>query len=177
MFGHNMLINAVAFSSDGATLAASAGDAAIRSDANGIAIYMDLATAQRARGIRIDWVDSVQGSGLSIDNPNAPAAVKSLTVQELKARLDAGDITVIDVRPAAERGQAALMQPFRTLDEGVEPLLQLAKDTLLAFLCHSGERSARVAAHFRGQGFDKVYNVAGGIDAWSREIDPSVPRY
>jgi monothiol glutaredoxin len=98
-------------------------------------------------------------------------------VQELKARLDAGDITVIEVRPAEYRGRAALTQPFRTLDDGIEPLLQLPKDVALAFLCNSGERSARVAAHFRDQGFDKVYNVAGGIDAWAREIDPLVPRY
>src|SRR5262249_4095766 len=91
---------------------------AIRSDANGISIYMDLATAQRARGIRIDWVETVQGAGLSIDNPNAPAPVKSLSVQELKARLDAGDITLVDVRPPEEREMAVLAQPFRTLDDG-----------------------------------------------------------
>ena len=154
-----------------------AAPAAIRSDANGIAIYMDLATAQRARGIRIDWVETVQGSGLSIDNPNAPAAPKVLSVQELKALLDAGDITLVDVRPPEERARAALSQPFRTLDDGVDALLQLPKDTSFAFLCHSGNRSARVAAHFREQGFAKVYNVGGGIDAWSREIDPAIPRY
>ncbi|HEY2395424.1 MAG TPA: Grx4 family monothiol glutaredoxin [Rudaea sp.] len=154
-----------------------ASDAAIRSDANGIAIYMDLATAQRARGIRIDWVETVQGAGLSIDNPNAPAAPKALSVQELKALLDAGEITVVDVRPADERLRAALAQPFRTLDDGIEALLKLPKDTPLAFLCHSGNRSARAAAHFREQGFPKAHNVEGGIDAWSREIDPAVPRY
>jgi len=154
-----------------------AADNAIRSEANGIVICMDLATAQRARGIRIDWIDTVQGSGLSIDNPNAPAPVRSLTVQDLKARLDAGDIGVVDVRPPEERARAALAQPFRTLDDGVEPLLQLPKDAPLAFLCHTGARSARVAAHFREQGFGEVYNVAGGIEAWSLEIDPAVPRY
>ena len=154
-----------------------ANDTAIRSDANGIAIYMDLATAQRARDIRIDWVDTVQGSGLSIDNPNAPSAVRALTVQELKNRLEAGDITLVDVRPADERTRAALTQPFRTVDDGVDALLQLPKDTALAFLCHTGSRSARAAAQFRDRGFANVYNVAGGIDAWSREIDPSVPRY
>jgi monothiol glutaredoxin len=56
-------------------------------------------------------------------------------------------------------------------------LLQLPKDTQLAFLCHTGARSARTAAQFRDRGFANVYNVAGGIDAWSREIDPAVPRY
>jgi monothiol glutaredoxin len=154
-----------------------AADNAIRSEANGIVICMDPATAQRARGIRIDWIDTVQGSGLSIDNPNAPAPVRSMSVGELKARLDAGEVTLVDVRPPAERAQSALAQPVRTLDDGVEPLLQLPKDTPLAFLCRSGARSARVAEHFRDQGFRNVYNVAGGINAWSGEIDPSVPSY
>jgi len=149
----------------------------IRSEANGIAIYMDPATAQRARNVRIDWADTVQGSGLTIDNPNAPAGVKALSVQDLKTRLDAGDLTLIDVRPPDERATAALALPFRTLDDGIEALTSLPKDTQLAFLCHTGNRSARAAEHFRGLGFAKVYNVTGGIDAWSREIDPAVPRY
>ena len=156
---------------------AEADDHAIRSEANGIAITMDLASAQRARGIRIDWVETPQGAGLAIDNPNAPAAVKPLTVRELKARLDADDITVIDVRPPEERAQAALAQPFRTLDDGSGALATLPKETPLAFLCHSGGRSARSAEHFRSLGFRRIYNVEGGIDAWSREIDPGIPRY
>ncbi|MDR3386642.1 MAG: Grx4 family monothiol glutaredoxin [Rudaea sp.] len=157
---------------------AAADDHSIRSEANGITIFMDLGTAQRARGIRIDWVETAQGAGLAIDNPNAPAAVKPLSVRELKSRLDAGSVTVIDVRPPEERAQAALTQPFRTLDDGVEALAAaLPKDTALAFLCHSGGRSARAAEHFRSLGFRKVYNVDGGIDAWSREIDAGIPRY
>jgi len=151
--------------------------ASIRSEANGIAIYMDPGTAQRARGVRIDWADTVQGSGLTIDNPNAPASVKTLSVRELKARLDAGDVTLVDVRPGDERAVASLAAPFRTLDDGIDALTSLPKDTALAFLCHTGSRSAHAAEHFRSLGFAKVYNVAGGIDAWSREIDPGVPRY
>jgi len=151
--------------------------ASIRSESNGIAIYMDPGTAQRARGVRIDWADTVQGSGLVIDNPNAPAGVKALSVRELKARLDAGDVTLIDVRPPDERAVASLAAPFRTLDDGIDVLTRLPKDTQLAFLCHTGSRSASAAEHFRGLGFAKVYNVTGGIDAWSREIDPGVPRY
>ena len=150
---------------------------AIRAQANGIALCMDPATAQRARGIRIDWADNVQGSGLTIDNPNAPAAVRALTVQELKARLDAGTITLVDVRPPDERARAAVAQAFRTLDDGPDRLLALPKDAAVAFLCHTGSRSAHAAAQFRSRGFTNVYNVAGGIDAWSREVDPAVPRY
>jgi len=152
--------------------------ALIRSDANGIAIQMDLASAQRARGIRIDWVETPQGSGLAIDNPNAPAAVKNLPPRELKARLDAGEaITIVDVRPPEERVQAALALPFRTLDDGIEALAALPKNTALAFLCHGGSRSARAAEHFRSIGFKTLFNVEGGIDAWSRDVDSSVPRY
>ena len=150
---------------------------AIRADANGIVIYMDVATAQRARGIRIDWAETVQGAGLSIDNPNAPPTVGALSVKKLKRRLDVGDITLIDVRPADERAKAALTQAFQTLDDGIEPLQKLPKKTALAFLCHSGQRSAQAAEHFRSLGFRNVYNVIGGIDAWSREVDSSVPRY
>ena len=156
---------------------AEADDHAIRSDAGDVAIFMDLATAKRAQGIRIDWVETSQGAGLSIDNPNAPAAVKSLSVSELKARLDAGSIAVVDVRPPEERATAALTQPFRTFDDGIQSLTTLPKDTALAFLCHSGGRSARAAEHFRGLGFRQVYNVEGGIDAWSREVDADIPRY
>jgi len=157
---------------------AEADAALIRSDANGIAIQMDLASAQRARGIRIDWVETPQGSGLAIDNPNAPAAVKNLPARELKARLDAGEaITIVDVRPPEERVQAALALPFRTLDDGIEALAALPKNTALAFLCHGGSRSARAAEHFRSIGFKTLFNVEGGIDAWSRDVDSSVPRY
>ncbi|WP_257386236.1 Grx4 family monothiol glutaredoxin [Tahibacter caeni] len=149
----------------------------IRATANGIDILMDVATAQRARGIVIDWVDTVQGSGLSISNPNAPPAVQSLDVHGLKARLDRGDITVIDVRPAPDRALA----PFaaaQVLDEDtVARLSALPKDQPLAFLCHHGNSSRSAAEHFRGLGFRQVFNVDGGIDAWSRQIDTSIPRY
>ena len=61
--------------------------------------------------------------------------------------------------------------------DGITRLQQLPKDTPLAFLCHHGGRSQQAAEHFRNQGFHDLYNVEGGIDAWSTDIDPSVPRY
>jgi monothiol glutaredoxin len=150
---------------------------AVVTQANGITIYMDAATAQRARNITIDWVETARGAGLSIDNPNAPPSVKPISATDLKKRLDAGDITVVDVRPPDERAQAQIGHAFRTIDDGVDAIAALPKDTHLAFLCHSGGRSERAAEHFRGLGFRHIYNVTGGIDAWSRDVDPSVPRY
>ena len=51
------------------------------------------------------------------------------------------------------------------------------KDTKLAFICHTGNSSMGAAEYFRKQGFTSVHNVVGGIDAWSQEIDSSIPRY
>ena len=53
----------------------------------------------------------------------------------------------------------------------------LDEDTEMAFICHTGNSSRGAAEYFRKQGYTKVNNVAGGIDAWSLEIDPAVPRY
>lgn len=146
-------------------------------DANGLELHFDVASAQRARGARIDWTKTPHGEGLAIFLPAAPPMVKSLDVHALKRRLDAGDITVIDVRPARDRAIA----PFAAA-EVLEPdsharLTALPKDTPLAFLCHHGNASRNAAEHFHDHGFRDVYNVEGGIDAWAAEIDPAVPRY
>lgn len=145
--------------------------------ANGINVLFDPSSAQRARGARIGWTETAQGEGLSIDLPAAPPKVHELDVQALKALLEKGAITVIDVRPVEERGIA----PFagaEVLDaDSHERLVKLPKETPLAFLCHHGNSSKRAAEHFREQGFRVVHNVSGGIDAWASEIDAEVPRY
>lgn len=146
-------------------------------NANGLELHFDVASAARARGATIDWTSTPQGEGLAIFLPDAPPMVKSLDVRALKHRLDNGDITVIDVRPASERSIA----PFPGA-EILEPqsharLTALPKDTPLAFLCHHGNSSRNAAEHFHDHAFRDVYNVEGGIDAWAIEIDPAVARY
>jgi rhodanese-related sulfurtransferase len=54
---------------------------------------------------------------------------------------------------------------------------ELDPDAHIVVLCHHGQRSLSVAMWLRGQGFEQAQSLAGGIDAWSRTIDPSVPRY
>jgi rhodanese-related sulfurtransferase len=56
-------------------------------------------------------------------------------------------------------------------------LAELPADRPIACLCHHGARSQRVAMFLAHQGFTDVANIAGGIEAWSRERDPAVPRY
>jgi len=62
-------------------------------------------------------------------------------------------------------------------DEGYENLARLPKDTALAFICHHGISSRAMAERFAAHGFTQLYNVEGGMDAWSREVDPGVKRY
>jgi monothiol glutaredoxin len=147
-------------------------------EAAGIRVHLDLASAPRANGIRIDWVEDVRGAGLSISNPNAPATVKPISVRELHDRIMAGAIDVIDIRPPDARALAPFPEPHEVLDEdSADRLAALPKDLPIAFLCHHGNSSQQAAEHFRGLGFHDLYNVTGGIDAWSLEIDPGVPRY
>ena len=54
---------------------------------------------------------------------------------------------------------------------------ELDEESPILVLCHHGARSLSVAAWLRQQGFNKAQSVSGGIDAWSRQIDPTIPRY
>ncbi len=145
---------------------------------NGVVIYVDRATAKRSQGLVIDFVDSDGRKGFKIDNPNAPPRVKQLSPKELKALLDAGrPIQLFDVR-SPEEAQIASIKGGRLLDDqAMADIGRLSKDTPLYFYCHSGARSYRLAEQLLAQGYKAVHNLAGGIDRWSVEIDPSVPRY
>lgn len=149
----------------------------IATESNGIRILMDIATAQRARDAVIDWVSTVQGEGLAIELPQAPPPVMQMAVAELAGKLQAGDVTLVDVRGEAERAQASIEGSLVLDRETMEKLEGMPKDTELAFLCHHGNASMGAAEYFRKQGFTRVSNVVGGIHAWSMEVDPSVPTY
>ena len=150
----------------------------IVAEAAGLRVHFDLASAPRARGLKIDWAEDERGAGLSIHNPNAPPPVKPMDVQQLHDHLVAGTIDVVDTRPPHARSIAPFPYPHEVLDEDSrERLEQLPKDVPLAFLCHHGHSSRQAAEYFRTLGFHDVYNVEGGIDAWSVRIDPTVPRY
>ncbi len=150
----------------------------IRVDANGIAVLMDPITAQRANGLSVDVNESLQGSSFTFENPNAPPAVKQMDVATLNANIESGEsVYLFDMRGPDERAKARIKAavPF---DEDAERLLEtLPKDTPIVFHCHSGGRSQVAAERYRLRGFVNVYNVAGGIDAWSLHVDQTVPRY
>jgi rhodanese-related sulfurtransferase len=101
-----------------------------------------------------------------------------ISVHDLRARRAAGDVVVLDVREPQELAVAALDDvvhiPMAQIPRRVA---ELPRDRDIVVLCHMGARSERVTAFLRASGFARAVNLAGGIDAWSREIDPAVPRY
>lgn len=149
-----------------------------RVNAGGIDLYMDRWTAGRANGLRIDMEETLAGTRFRFDNPNAPPPVRQLGARALKQMLDRGDaLELIDVRSEEER-QIGAIPGARAWNEATDRYLgSLPKDSLLVFYCHKGGRSQQAAEYLRSRGFTNVHNLSGGIDAWSQEVDPSVPRY
>lgn len=150
---------------------------AIAVDIDGVRVQFDVAGARRADGLTIDFADDMRGKGLVIDNPNAPGPVGALTPAEANAKVRTGEVMLVDVRPPEERAIASVPVAYRTFDEGRGAIEALPKDTAIAFLCHGGGRSGRAAEEFRALGFRNVFNVEGGIAAWSDTVDASIPKY
>jgi monothiol glutaredoxin len=102
-----------------------------------------------------------------------------MSVGELKAALDAIDevLELLDVRTPDERAIAAIPGAVLLNEQEAARIESLPRDTKLVLHCHHGGRSQQAAEQFISLGFSQVFNVIGGIDAWSQEIDPDVPRY
>jgi monothiol glutaredoxin len=149
----------------------------IKVEANGITLLFDLASAQRARGAVVDWAATMQGEGLTIKLPLAPEPVYQMSVTELKEKLDNNSVILIDVRGSEECALASLDAARPMNSDTMTEIEAMPKDTPLAFICHVGNRSQVAAEHFRKNGYSNVSNVVGGIDAWSKEVDPKVPQY
>jgi len=99
----------------------------------------------------------------------------------VKARLDAGDeFVLIDCREPNEYETAhiegAVLLPMSEIQDRVDELEPHREQDIIIH-CHHGGRSLHVAMWMREQGFDRVQSMVGGIDDWSQQIDPSVPRY
>ena len=117
-------------------------------------------------------MDDVEG------NPNDPPEIRQLSASELKSMMDTGaSFELVDVRTEDERAVAAI-DGARLLDKAYHDyLLGLDRDRPMVFQCHHGIRSQSAAEYFLQHGFRNLYNLRGGIDDWSRHVDPSVTRY
>jgi len=103
----------------------------------------------------------------------------TITPKELKERLDKGEkLCLLDVREEWENSLAKLegsvLIPLGTLPQALD---KLDRNSEIIAYCHHGMRSADAAGFLLQQGFSKVKNLVGGIDAWSLQVDSTVPRY
>ena len=110
-----------------------------------------------------------------------PYDVPEMTVSELKERLDRGDrLALVDVREPQEwelgnlGDHGARLIPLGELADRVE---EIDAGEEVVVICRSGNRSGRAAGFLRARGYDRVWNLEGGMLAWSDEIDPSIPKY
>lgn len=104
---------------------------------------------------------------------------KTINPLELQQKLEDGEnLQLIDVREAEEYAlakiEAAELLPLSQFNEWHDKLNPAEE---IVVICHHGVRSAQVCAFLARQGFQKIWNLSGGIDAWSIEVDRRVPRY
>ena len=99
--------------------------------------------------------------------------------EEVKARLERGEITLLDVREPWEVETASL-PGTRNIPMGDVPMRanqELDPDAHIVVVCHHGVRSLNVTHWLRQQGFERAQSMRGGIDRWARTVDPKVPVY
>jgi adenylyltransferase/sulfurtransferase len=111
--------------------------------------------------------------------PRDEETIPAISAHELKQKLDAHEaFELIDVREPFEheiaRIDGARLIPLAEIGERTE---ELQREQPIVVHCHSGTRSAQAVRLLQQRGFNNVYNLEGGIDAWSDQIDPSVPKY
>ena len=117
--------------------------------------------------------------------PGAGAAAQSerevpvISVADLKRRLEARDnLLLLDVRETYEHSITQVPgTKLMPLGELPARMSELDSAQEIALLCKNGARSAQAVRALQDAGFSRLYNVAGGIDAWAREVDPEMPKY
>jgi rhodanese-related sulfurtransferase len=105
---------------------------------------------------------------------------QELTPQQfLERRASGTPMTLLDVREDWEIGLAPVPSDYTHIPMGSVPerLGELDPAQDIVVICRSGGRSGQVAEYLKSKGFSSVFNLAGGILAWSRDIDPRIPQY
>ncbi len=115
----------------------------------------------------------VEKEGVKLQN-----GVEQITAKSLKERLDKGDdVFILDVREPHEYQIANIGGCLLPLNELPQRVGELDRDREIVVHCKMGGRSQKAAEFLRQNGFEKVQNLAGGITAWSTDVDPKVPKY
>jgi adenylyltransferase/sulfurtransferase len=116
--------------------------------------------------------------GVPSQTPQRSTLNSEMTVRELKARLDNGNnLFLLDVRQPYEFKLVNLGGTLIPLGELPQRVHELDASQEIVVYCHHGMRSAHAVAFLRQAGFANVRNLSGGIDAWAREVEPTMKRY
>lgn len=112
------------------------------------------------------------------ERPALPLEIECRAVQKLLKRHD--DVVLLDCRERHEfeivHLEGATLIPMSEIGDRAEEILQRADEHLIVY-CHHGGRSLQVAKWLRDQGLQQVQSMAGGIDLWAQDIDPTLARY
>lgn len=104
--------------------------------------------------------------------------IPQISPTELKQRIDAGDdLFILDVREPYEYQIANIGGTLIPQNEIPRRLAEIDRNRDTVVHCKAGLRSQRVAEFLKQSGYERVTNLAGGIHAWSEQVDPSVPKY
>jgi adenylyltransferase/sulfurtransferase len=104
--------------------------------------------------------------------------IPQITVKEMKRRMDAGEeLYILDVREPFEYEIAQIGGKLIPQNDIPKRLSEIDRNREVIVHCHHGVRSQRIAEFLQQVGYPRVVNLAGGINAWSEEIDPRVPKY
>jgi adenylyltransferase/sulfurtransferase len=126
-------------------------------------------------------IDYQQFCGIALETPQEKIVkngIPQLTVKELKRRIDAGEnVQLIDVREPYEYQIAQIGGKLIPQNDVPNRLAEIDRDREVIVHCRSGARSQRIAEFLKQAGYPNVVNLAGGILAWSDEIDPKVQKY
>jgi rhodanese-related sulfurtransferase len=106
------------------------------------------------------------------------AGIPELQPAEFAANWPNEATLLLDVREPVELTMATVQGAVHIpMGQVADRLNELDNRKTIVVMCHGGMRSMMIAQLLKGSGFDQVFNLAGGIDAWSRQVDASVPRY
>ncbi len=105
----------------------------------------------------------------------------SISPSSLREAIDAGEVALVDCREPAEHQIAhiagSVLIPMNTVPMQLQQIETLAEAKRVVVYCHHGMRSMSVVEWLRKQGVENCQSLSGGIDSWSLQVDPAVPRY
>lgn len=126
---------------------------------------------ERNGGLPVEDVIGYLGQAHAVD---AKLEVSAIEAKEL---VEADKAVLVDIRTGEEFNAVRIPGSILFTEELMHELPGWDREKEIVFVCHHGVRSLDAAAYFAGHGLENVRSLRGGIDAWSCEIDPTLPRY